>query len=101
MAKEKKTGDKKGKGIVISLLVTLIFGALYYYVALPPLNPQAGDFWFFLILLLAVYTVCSLIATGARVDKSNMTELPGMLKAKCKARPSPPPFFMPRLTITC
>lgn len=84
MAKEKKTGDKKGKGIVISLLVTLIFGALYYYVALPPLNPQAGDFWFFLILLLAVYTVCSLIATGARVDKSNMTELPGMLKAKCK-----------------
>ena len=84
MAKEKKAGGKRAKGVLISLIVTLIFGAVYFYLALPAINPQSGDFWTFLILLLVVYTVCSLITTGARVDRSNMTELPRMLKANCK-----------------
>lgn len=84
MAKEKGAAGKKGKGVVVSLLVTIIFGAIYYYVALPPMNPQAGDFWAFWLLLIIVYTACSLIATGARVSRDNIQDLPKMLKANCK-----------------
>ena len=83
MSKKPKAKLSKGKAIVISLLVTLIVGALYYYVALPAMNPQATDFWAFLIVLLVVYVVCSLLLTGIRVDKNNLSELPGMIKRNC------------------
>lgn len=82
MAKTKKSGG--GKGMILSLIVTLFFGAVYFYVALPPINLQSGDFWLFLILLLVVYTACSLIAAGRRVDRNNVSELPKLLKANCK-----------------
>ena len=52
MEHEKKAGGKRAKGVLISLIVTLIFGAVYFYLALPAINPQSGDFWTFLILLL-------------------------------------------------
>ena len=84
MSKDKGSAGKKFKGFIISLLITAIVGAGYYYVVLPPMNPQSGDFWAFLILLLVVYTFCSLVATGARVGKENVQDLPKMLKANCK-----------------
>ena len=84
MAKENQPGAKKGRGVLIRLLITAVFGAVYYYLALPAMNPQAEDFWAFLIILLVVYTFLSLIATGAKIGQNNLHELPGMLKANCK-----------------
>ena len=94
MAREKKAKKVKAepvskravsvKGILISLLVTVVFGGIYFYMALPALNPQSGDFWVFLILLLVVYMASSLITMGVRVQRGDVTEVPRALKANCK-----------------
>jgi len=49
---------------LINLLVTLIFGAVYFYVALPPINLKAQEFYVFVILLCAVYAVCAILTSG-------------------------------------
>lgn len=33
------------KATLLSLLITVIFGAVYFYVSLPALNPHAQEFW--------------------------------------------------------
>ena len=40
---------------LLNLFVTLIFAAIYYYVELPALNLQSGEFYVFLLLCCAVY----------------------------------------------
>lgn len=44
--------------------LTLVFGALYFYVALPPINLRHFGFWFMLILMAAVYTALHLWLSG-------------------------------------
>lgn len=85
MSKSKNpSGGRAAKTVIISLIVTLVFGALYFYLALPPLNPQAPEFWVFLLLLLAVYSVCTLICAGVRAGRENIVELPRALARSCK-----------------
>ncbi|MBQ8381223.1 MAG: CvpA family protein [Clostridia bacterium] len=43
------------KGIVVPILATIAFMALYYYLALPALNLRAGGMWIWFILGAAVY----------------------------------------------
>ena len=50
--------------IILNLIVTLAVGALYFYVSLPAINPQSGDFYSFLGLLCVVYVVSALITSG-------------------------------------
>lgn len=52
--------------MLISLLVTLVFGAVYYYIQLPAINIHAVEFYTFVFLLCAVYCICSLLVTGFR-----------------------------------
>ncbi len=70
-----KYQPKKQKGglkaSLISLAVTLVFGAVYYYFALPALNLHSGDFYTFVILLCVVYAVCKLILTVGIGIKKN------------------------------
>ena len=40
---------------LLNLLVTLVVGAVYFYFALPALNPQDESFYGFLLLLCLVY----------------------------------------------
>lgn len=85
MSKSKNpSGGRAAKTVIISLIVTLVFGALYFYLTLPPLNPQAPEFWVFLLLLLAVYSVCTLIGAGVRAGRENIVELPRALARSCK-----------------
>ncbi len=85
MSKSKNpSGGRAAKTVIISLIVTLVFGALYFYLVLPPLNPQAPEFWVFLLLLLAVYSVCTLIGAGVRAGRENIVELPRALAHSCK-----------------
>ena len=56
-------GGKAGK-ILINLLVTLVVGAVYFYVSLPAINPQSGDFYSFVFLLCVVYVLCALVTSG-------------------------------------
>lgn len=80
MANNKKSG--RAKGILISLLVTFVFGFVYFYVTLPALHPQAQEFWAFLILLILVFTVCSLLTSGSQIE--DVKDIGRVLKAKCK-----------------
>ena len=50
--------------VFINLLVTLVVGFLYFYFELPALNPQAPDFYAFILLLCVVYCVCAIFTSG-------------------------------------
>ena len=41
-----------------------MFGAIYFYVTLPPLNLHSGDFYVFVLLLCAVYCGCAVLTSG-------------------------------------
>jgi len=49
---------------VRALISTLVFAAVYFYVALPAINLQNPDFYFFLILCLVLYCFIVLLADG-------------------------------------
>ena len=52
--------------IFISLLVTLVLGGVYFYFKLPALNIHSGDFYWFLIFLCVIFTVCMMVLDGFR-----------------------------------
>ncbi len=54
--------------VLINLLVTAIFGAIYFYVTLPPINLKAREFYVFVILLCAVYAGCAILTSGFQSD---------------------------------
>ena len=56
---EKMTRKPMGRAgsLLVSLLITAAVGFIYFYVSLPAINPQSGDFYSFLALLCVVYTV--------------------------------------------
>ena len=50
--------------VLINLAVTLIVGFIYFYLELPALNPQAPDFYAFVLLLCVVYCGCAIFTSG-------------------------------------
>lgn len=62
--KERKPIGSKGKRIAINTLVTLIFGAIYFYIQLPAVNLHAEEFYGFVFILCAVWCICALITSG-------------------------------------
>lgn len=59
--------SKLGK-IVLNLAITLVIGLIYFYVSLPALNLQDGQFYFFVGLLCVVYIVCAVITSGFHLE---------------------------------
>ena len=49
----KKTSTR----VLVSLAITLVLGALYFYVSLPAINVYSQGFWFLLLLGIACFTV--------------------------------------------
>lgn len=72
--KEKRVRQpKKPKGkpvtrVLISLLVTLIFGGVYFYIELPAINIQNEGFYWFILLLCIVFSVCMVFLQGFRAN---------------------------------
>jgi len=50
------------KKTIISLIVTLILGLIFYYFVLPPLNIQSLLFWVFIVFVVAVFGITYLLA---------------------------------------
>ena len=50
--------------ILISLLITLVIGAVWFYISLPAINPQNTGFYSFIFVLLLVYILVFMIALG-------------------------------------
>lgn len=46
---------KKGKRLLLSVLITLLTGFIMFYVFLPALNIHSFGFWFYIIILLTVF----------------------------------------------
>ena len=49
---------------LINLGVTLLFGLIYFYLELPPINLHAEEFYVFAFLLCAVYCGCAIFTSG-------------------------------------
>ena len=63
---------------IISLIITLIFGLVYFYVALPAINIHNIEFWIFVFILIALYSFISLA--------SSVTDLKINLRKRSKPR---------------
>ena len=50
--------------LLISLLIALVFGAVYFYFKLPALNVHSGDFYWFIVFLCVVFSVCMILLGG-------------------------------------
>ncbi len=80
----KRSISSNTKNILLSLAIMVVLGAIYYYFALPPLNPHAGKFWRFLFVLVLIYTVANLLLSGTRFGQNNVSTLPKQLWSTCK-----------------
>ena len=75
--------------VLFALAVTAIVGAVYFYVSLPALNPQSGDFYGFVGLLCIVYTLVSLLTSGFGLEpeqtsaKGYLREYARFVKRQC------------------
>ena len=66
--KPRKTLSKPGK-ILINLLVTVVLGFVYFYLALPAINLQSPDFYSFIFVLCLIYVLSALVTSGFRDGK--------------------------------
>ena len=65
--KPRKPRKAIGNGVTMTLInlgVTLLFAAVYFYVALPPMNLHSEECYVFLFLCCGVYCVCALLTSG-------------------------------------
>lgn len=74
----------KAARILISLVVTLVFGLIYFYLSLPALNLQDGNFYPFIFILCIVFVVASLFTSGFRMAPgSGVKEYFRFVKTQC------------------
>ena len=60
----------KGMKILINVIVTLIAGAVYFYLALPAINLHSRDFYVFIGVLCIAYFISALITSGMNLNRS-------------------------------
>ncbi len=62
MSEPKRKGG--AKGFLANILVTLVFGLVYFYLELPAINLHDKNFYGFFFLMAAVYCVMAFITSG-------------------------------------
>ena len=62
--KPRKSIGSKGGRIAVNTLVTLLVGAVFFYVQMPAINLHAEDFYGFVLLLCVTYCICALFTSG-------------------------------------
>ena len=73
----------------VCLLITAVFGLVYFYVSLPALNLQNEDFYSFAILLCLIYLVSAFLLSGlprdtvVRTPKEKLMDWLGFIKKQC------------------
>ena len=80
-APRKAVGTPLGR-TALNLAVTLLVGAVYYYVELPALNLHSGTLYIFVILLCAVYCGMAVLTSG--FQGSGAKGYFGFVKKQCK-----------------
>ena len=71
--KSRKFRGPKSKAakILVNILVTAIFGLLYFYFALPSINLHDSNFYVFVGFLCIVYFFSALITSGMNLKKED------------------------------
>ncbi len=67
---------------IISIIGTLVFGFLYFYVALPALNIHTYEFWFFITLLIICFLLLTNLTMAKDLVKGKMTFTKAVKKNK-------------------
>lgn len=49
---------------IISLIITLVLGAIIYYFMIPPINMQSIVFWIYVSILIGIFAFCRLIGSA-------------------------------------
>ena len=81
--KSRKPKSKLGRTLT-NLVVTLVVGAVYFYLTLPAINLQNPDFFSFLFLLCVVYIVSALITSGFQAKgNGGLREYLHFIKSQC------------------
>ncbi|MBQ9535027.1 MAG: CvpA family protein [Clostridia bacterium] len=78
---EKKTLKK----VLRNLLITLIFGAIYFYIALPPINLKSERFYGFFLLLSVVYCLLSIFSFASIRSTDDFKTSWQQIKKTCAA----------------
>ncbi|MGE4277015.1 MAG: CvpA family protein [Lawsonibacter sp.] len=74
---------------ILSLVITVVIGLIYFYVTLPALNFQASEFYGFLGFLCVIYVVSVFLLSGApsdnvvRTPKEKLREWLRFIKRSC------------------
>ena len=55
--------------VLLSLLITAVLGALYFYIAIPAINLQSDTFYVFVVVLCVIYMVVSHTLGGGSKEK--------------------------------
>lgn len=82
---KKGRGPKsKGGKILLNALVTLVVGAIYFYIALPAINLHDSSLYVFIGLLCLVYFFCALVTSGMNLDRnSGVRQYFRFIKTQC------------------
>lgn len=72
------------KRTVLNIILTLIFGAIYYYFALPAFNLHAAELYSFVIILLLVFIGLTLLSSGLTAILADPREAVNAVKTNCK-----------------
>ena len=73
----------KAGRVVLNLIITAVFGFLYFYISLPAINPQSTDFYVFIGALCIVYVVASLITSGFQMAGTAVGDYFKFVKTQC------------------
>ena len=73
--------------ILISLLITLVIGAVWFYISLPALNLHNTGVYSFILILLLVYILVFMITLGVDTGKQgiHLRDYLSFAKNQCKA----------------
>ncbi len=83
-AKKRRGPQSKGGKIALNALITLIIGAVYYYLALPALNFHDKSLYVFIGFLCVVYFLCALVTSGFGLSPSHgAREYVQFIKKQC------------------
>ena len=89
----------KAKRLIISIVVTLLVGFIYFYLFLPPINIHSSSFWFFVTLLSLVFGFCNF---GVGVLGLLFNKDPKAYKKfGFKEKKNYLPFVLPLIIIVC
>ncbi len=77
---ENKTQKHWMRKIILPIIITLVFAAVWFYITIPAINIKSSDFWTYVIIVIAVffgvrYLLCKNLPKKTRKESQETTEV--------------------------